>query len=97
MCILTSEAAGQQRKSNGSFGGQNQTSERSLPARTGGPNNVAYASFVEDDFRVGGVFLDLRTQAVHTQLEEFSFTAVVWTPDMLEQLGAAAHPALVPD
>lgn len=40
--------------------------EMSLPTRTEWPNNVTYTSFVEDDFRVRGVFLDLGTQAVHT-------------------------------
>jgi len=72
-------------------------SERSLPTRTGGSNNVAYASFIEDDFWGRGVFLDFRPQAINTKLEKFSCVTIVWTPDMLEQLGAAAYPSLVLD
>ena len=59
-------------------------SERALPSRTGGSDNVAYASFIEDDFRVRGVFLNFRPQAVNTQLKEFSFITIVWPPDVLE-------------
>ena len=56
----------------------------SLPTGAGGSNNVAYASFIEDDLGVRGVFLDFRPQAINTQLEEFSLITIGWAPDMLE-------------
>ena len=72
-------------------------SGKSVPALDRGFNNVAYASFVEYDFRVRGILLDSRPQAVNTQLEQFSIITVVRAPDMVEQLGGAAYPSLVFD
>jgi hypothetical protein len=71
--------------------------EVSLLTQSRCANNVAHASLIEDDFRVGGVFLDFRPQAVNIQLEEFFIIAIVWSPDMLEQLGAGAYASLVLD
>jgi len=56
--------------------------------------NVAYASFIEDDFRLVGMVFQFAAEAVDIFLEKRRVGPVIWPPDIVEQVFTSDYPSL---
>jgi len=45
---------------------------------------VTHSSFGADDFRIGGVFFNFRSDAEDILLEKFTVSLIIWPPDIVE-------------